>query len=189
MKKIVLFASGEGTNAEQIFKYFQHNAQIRVVLVVYNRKQAGVALRAQRWGVETQYMDKETLQKPEIVLPLLRGKGTDFIVLDGFLLLVPEYLLDAFPQRIVNIHPSLIPLHSGKGLYGMRVHEDVLRTGDKESGITIHLIDKEYDRGRILWQETCPVLEGDSPETLAARVHELEYRFYAPTIEEAVLKS
>ena len=187
MKNIAIFASGEGTNAERIIQYFKNSNTIRVAIIIYNRINAGIAKRAINHQITAKYLNKEGFQDSAQLLPLLKENHVDFIVLDGFLLLLPKYILESYPGNIVNIHPSLIPLHSGKGFFGIKVHEDVIACGDKETGITIHLIDENYDRGNIVLQVKCPVLNNDTPEDVAQRVHRLEYENYAPTIEALVL--
>jgi phosphoribosylglycinamide formyltransferase-1 len=188
MQNIAIFASGEGTNAENIIRYFQARKSARVVLVVYNRRMAGVRRRAADLNVTTVYMNKEAFGNEKEMMSLLDYYKVDFIVLSGFLLLTPAYLLRRYENRITNIHPALMPRHCGKGMYGMKVHEDVLASGDKETGITIHLVDEQYDHGRILLQKTCPVLPGDSAVDVANRVHRLEYEYYPQVIEQLVTR-
>ena len=183
MKNIAIFASGEGTNAENIIRYFKDSSTARVTLLVYNRKEAGVRLRAERLGVRTEYIPKSMFGDSEKVLATLREANTDIIVLAGFLLFVPEYLLETYHNRIINIHPSLLPLHGGKGMHGIHVHEDVLACGDKETGITVHVADAQLDHGCVLFQAKCPVERGDTPEDVAARVHKLEYAYFPEVIE------
>ena len=183
MKNLAIFASGEGTNAENIIRYFENSGTAKVTLLVYNRKEAGVRLRAERLGVRTEYIPKSMFGDSEKVLATLREANTDIIVLAGFLLFVPEYLLEAYHNRIINIHPSLLPLHGGKGMHGIHVHEDVLACGDKETGITVHVADAQLDHGCVLFQAKCPVERGDTPEDVAARVHKLEYAYFPEVIE------
>lgn len=183
MKNLAIFASGEGTNAENIIRYFENSGTAKVTLLVYNRKEAGVRLRAERLGVRTEYIPKSTFGDSEKVLATLREANTDIIVLAGFLLFVPEYLLETYHNRIINIHPSLLPLHGGKGMHGIHVHEDVLACGDKETGITVHVADAQLDHGCVLFQAKCPVERGDTPEDVAARVHKLEYAYFPEVIE------
>lgn len=183
MKNIAIFASGEGTNAENIIRYFENSGTAKVTLLVYNRKEAGVRLRAERLGVRTEYIPKSMFGDSEKVLATLREANTDIIVLAGFLLFVPEYLLETYHNRIINIHPSLLPLHGGKGMHGIHVHEDVLACGDKETGITVHVADAQLDHGCVLFQAKCPVERGDTPEDVAARVHKLEYAYFPEVIE------
>ena len=183
MKNLAIFASGEGTNAENIIRYFENSGTAKVTLLVYNRKEAGVRLRAERLGVRTEYIPKSMFGDSEKVLATLREANTDIIVLAGFLLFVPEYLLETYHNRIINIHPSLLPLHGGEGMHGIHVHEDVLACGDKETGITVHVADAQLDHGCVLFQAKCPVERGDTPEDVAARVHKLEYAYFPEVIE------
>ena len=183
MKNLAIFASGEGTNAENIIRYFENSGTAKVTLLVYNRKEAGVRLRAERLGVRTEYIPKSMFGDSEKVLATLREANTDIIVLAGFLLFVPEYLLETYHNRIINVHPSLLPLHGGKGMHGIHVHEDVLACGDKETGITVHVADAQLDHGCVLFQAKCPVERGDTPEDVAARVHKLEYAYFPEVIE------
>ncbi len=183
MKNLAIFASGEGTNAENIIRYFENSGTAKVTLLVYNRKEAGVRLRAERLGVRTEYIPKSMFGDSDRVLSALRGANADVIVLAGFLLFVPEYLLETYHNRIINIHPSLLPLHGGKGMHGIHVHEDVLACGDKETGITVHVADAQLDHGCVLFQAKCPVERGDTPEDVAARVHKLEYAYFPEVIE------
>ena len=185
-KNLAVFASGSGTNAENIIRYFQAHSCAQVVLVVINRKAAFAAERARRMGIPVSYQPKAAWETGEEVVGLMREYGVNFIVLAGFLAHIPDALIAAYPQRIVNIHPSLLPRHGGLGMYGSRVHESVLAAGDKESGITIHFVNEEYDAGAIILQAHCPVLPDDTPETLAHRVHKLEYAYFPKAIEETV---
>jgi phosphoribosylglycinamide formyltransferase-1 len=182
MSNIAIFASGSGTNAEQIIRYFSTDPAHSVKLVLSNKADALVLQRSKNLAVPTRVFDWKTFYKTRQVLDILSEASIDFLVLAGFLWLVPEYLLITFPKRIINIHPALLPDYGGKGMYGMRVHESVIRDGRKKSGITIHLIDEEYDRGKILFQAECPVLPEDTPEDLAGRIHQLEHRYYPEVI-------
>lgn len=188
MRNIAIFASGEGSNAETIIRYFKDNSQAaaRVVLVVFDRWQAEVRKRAGRLGVPCVYLSHSDFDNEALVLDLLETYKVDVVVLAGFLKLVPPYLVKAYAGRMVNIHPALLPLHSGKGMYGMHVHRDVVASGEKETGITVHLVDEHYDKGQILLQKSCPVFEGDTPETVAERVHALEYEWYPVAIEQLI---
>lgn len=183
-KNIAIFASGSGTNAENIIRYFEENDSVRVSLVLSNKRDAVVLARAERLGIPSAVFPKEDWQSGEEVLALLRQHRIHFIVLAGFLLRVPDVLLHAFPDRIINIHPSLLPKFGGKGMYGDRVHEAVVAAGEQESGITIHYINEHYDEGSILFQAKCPVLPGDSPGDVAAKVHALEYEHYPVLIRK-----
>lgn len=181
-KNIVIFASGNGTNAENLIRYFRLNGEAQVALVVSNRRHALVLERARSLGVPCAYMEKAVWAGGEAVLDLLKEWKIDFIVLAGFLLRVPASLLRAYPDRIVNIHPSLLPKFGGKGMYGDRVHEAVVAAGERESGITIHYVNEHYDEGTIIAQFRCPVLATDTPADVAAKVHALEYAHYPEVV-------
>ncbi|MDE5703974.1 MAG: phosphoribosylglycinamide formyltransferase [Bacteroidales bacterium] len=187
--RLALFASGNGTNAERIARYFQGHPAITVGPVFYNRKQAFVATRAAHLGLEAIYLPDSRLKAPDDVLNLLQSHGVTHIVLAGYLSLIPAYLTAAYPRRIVNIHPALLPNYGGKGMYGHHVHEAVAAAGEKESGITIHLVDEHYDRGDILFQARCALMPEDTPERIAEKVHELEYRHFPEVIEQWVLQT
>ena len=184
MKKIAILASGSGTNAGNIISYFSTEKGAEVSIVMSNRPDAFVLERARKMSVETMIFDRTDFYESGKVLDVLIGKGIDLVVLAGFLWLVPVAMVDYFHGRIVNIHPALLPSYGGKGMYGERVHRAVIENGEKVSGITIHLVNNHYDEGDILFQATCPVLEGDTPGSLAERVHELEYRYYPLVIEK-----
>ncbi|MGI6219168.1 MAG: phosphoribosylglycinamide formyltransferase [Bacteroidaceae bacterium] len=181
-KRVAILASGEGTNAENIIRFFKGNPSIIIALVVCNRKSAGVFERAGQLGVETLYLPKTEFETPGKFLHILEEYHIDFIVLSGFLLFVPSEVLRHFHRRIINIHPSLLPKHGGKGMYGDRVHEAVLASGDRETGITIHYANEHYDEGEIIFQAKTPVLPGDTPHDIAQRVHQLEYKYYPEII-------
>jgi phosphoribosylglycinamide formyltransferase-1 len=183
MSNIAIFASGSGTNAEQIVRYFSRDASHSVKMILSNKADAYVLERAQKLSVPVMVFDRNLFYKTRQVLDALNDSAIDVLVLAGFLWLVPDYLLITFPQRIINIHPALLPDFGGKGMYGMRVHEAVIREGRQKSGITIHLIDEEYDHGKVLFQAECPVLPHDTPEELAARIHQLEHRYYPEIIK------
>lgn len=185
MKNIAILASGEGTNAERIIRYFKEKEGIRVAVVIASRQAAGVVKRAELLHVPCRVIGSAGFASVE-ALQVLREYATDFVVLAGFLLRIPDDILHAYPQRMVNIHPSLLPKFGGKGMYGIRVHEAVLAAGEAESGITIQYINERYDEGDYIFQARCPVLSGDTPETLAERVHRLEYQYYPEVIERLV---
>lgn len=186
-KNVAILASGNGTNAENIIRYFQKkegkDGADGVVLVVCNRQDANVFKRAENLHVPCIYIGKEKWATGEEVLKLLADYRVDFLVLAGFLARVPDALLQAYPQRIVNIHPSLLPKFGGKGMYGNRVHQAVVEAGERESGITIQYINEHYDEGDIITQFRCPVFPEDTAEDVAARVHALEYEHYPQVIE------
>lgn len=187
MKNIAIFASGSGSNAENIANYFKGSEIAQISLIVCNKAGAYVFERAERLGIPSKFVTKKEMANEEAVMALLREYKIDFIVLAGYLLLVPKYLVDAYPHAIVNIHPALIPLHCGKGMYGDRVHEDVIKCGDKESGITIHYVNEFFDNGDIIFQAKCSVEPGDDAHAVATKVHQLEYAHFPHVIEEAIL--
>ncbi|HEY1112155.1 MAG TPA: phosphoribosylglycinamide formyltransferase [Chitinophagaceae bacterium] len=183
---IAVFASGAGSNAEQIIRYFKNSPTARVALVVCNKPGAGVLAIAEREGVPTLMVQRERFCAGDAYLPELQEAGIGFIVLAGFLWKVPQPLIDAYPRRIINIHPALLPKYGGKGMYGHHVHRAVINDNEVESGITIHYVDEHYDNGDIIFQTALPILEGDTPEMLAARIHQLEHLHYPQVIEEVV---
>ena len=188
MRNIAVFASGSGTNAENIAKYFADSQTFSVVLVVSNNPLAGVHDRANQSGIPSvTFSNREFTDGGEIVKKLAEYQ-VDWIVLAGFLKKIPDSIRNAFPDKIINIHPALLPKHGGKGMYGMRVHEAVVAAGDRESGITIHYINENYDEGKIIFQARCPVLRSDTPEDVATKVHILEYKYYPEVIEETINK-
>lgn len=189
MKNLVIFASGSGSNAENIIRYFATKPDFCVKKIYCNVPGAYVLERARQLQVPACVFTCEEFRNPDKLLRRLQDEGTDFIVLAGFLWLVPPCITAAYPNRIVNIHPALLPAYGGKGMYGHHVHEAVLAAGEQQSGITIHYVNDRYDSGDIIFQATCPVLPDDTPDTLAARVHELEYQHFPRVIEETVLKS
>lgn len=188
MKNIAILASGSGTNAENIVHYFRQRGTAAVSLILTNRRQALVRERAERLQVPCFWLPKEDWEDGGPVLEKLHAHQVDFVVLAGFLARVPDNVLHAFPERMVNIHPSLLPKFGGKGMYGDRVHQAVLEAGEQESGITIHYTNERYDEGAVICQQRCPVLSGDTPDTLAARVHQLEYTYYPRVIEQLLAR-
>ncbi len=187
MNNIAVFASGSGTNAENLINYFSDIADMNIKLVLTNNTQAGVLKRAARHGVESYVFSREEFYTTDNVKKKLLVSNVDYVILAGFLWLVPEYLIDLFPGRIINIHPALLPKYGGKGMYGMRVHQAVIENKEAESGITIHLVNNEYDKGNTIFQATCPVHADDTPEKLAERIHELEYKHF-PVIVESFIR-
>ena len=186
MKKIVIFASGSGSNAENIIQYFARKPEFCVKKIYCNVPDAYVLERAKKYHVPTCVFTREEFRNPDKLLHQLQEEETDFIVLAGFLWLLPACITTAYPNRIINIHPALLPAYGGKGMYGHHVHEAVIAAGEKESGITIHYVNEHYDSGAIIFQASCPVLPTDTPDTLAARVHELEYTHFPRVIEETL---
>lgn len=185
---IAVFASGAGSNAQQIIRYFKASSLARVALVVCNKPKAGVLSIAENEGIPTLLIEKERFVNGDGYLPELQKAGIHFIALAGFLWKVPQPLIDAWPRRIVNIHPALLPKYGGHGMYGQYVHEAVLNAGEMESGITIHYVDEHYDNGDIIFQTGCPILDDDTPGELASRIHQLEHLWYPQIIEAELLK-
>lgn len=184
MNKIAIFASGSGSNAENIINFFKENKKIEISLVFSNNKNAGVIQRAVNLDIKYHIFSRTDFYNSEKVLQKLKSNNIDFIVLAGFMWLIPEYLIDTYPNKIINIHPALLPKYGGKGMYGINVHKAVLENRDSESGITIHYVNKEYDEGNIIFQAKCKVEANDTPETIAKKVHELEYKHFPKVIEK-----
>ena len=185
-KNIAIFASGSGSNAENLIRYFQKSDSVEVSLVLSNKSDAYVLERAYRLKVPCNVFPKEDWTAGDEILAILQEYRIDFIVLAGFLVRVPDLLLHAYPDKIINIHPALLPKFGGKGMYGDKVHQAVVAAGEKETGITIHYINEHYDEGSIIFQATCPVLPNDSPEEVAKKVHALEYEHFPHVIEETI---
>ena len=185
--RIAIFASGSGTNAEAIFKYFLNHPSIEVVLLLSNNPNAFALERAMKFNVPTRVFTKAQFRNSNDVLNWLREYRVTHIALAGFLWLIPKYLLQEFSDRIINIHPALLPKFGGKGMYGMKVHELVKTAAEKETGITVHLVNDQYDEGTIVFQAKCTVDSNDTPEQIASKVHQLEYAHYPRIIEEWIL--
>jgi phosphoribosylglycinamide formyltransferase 1 len=186
MKKyrIAIFASGSGTNAEQIIRYFENHRSIEVALLVSNNANAYALERAKQFNIPACVFSRSEFTQGETVLRLLAKHDVTHIVLAGFLWLIPDYLITQYPERIINIHPALLPLFGGKGMYGMKVHEAVLAAGRKETGITIHIVNEHYDEGRVLFQTKFDLEEGCDARAIADKVHALEYEHYPKVIEQ-----
>lgn len=187
MKNIAIFASGNGSNAEAIARYFADSESVCVKCVLSNRKTAGVHQRMESLGIPTYSFTKEQWSDARPIIDALHDKDINLIVLAGFLGMIEQPLLNEYKDRIINIHPSLLPRYGGKGMWGHHVHEAVIAAGDKESGITIHLVTEEVDGGKILFQASCEVLPNDTPDTLATRIHALEHQHYPKVIEQLVI--
>ncbi len=187
MKNIAIFASGGGSNARKIIEHFQNSAVGKVVLVVSNKKDAGVLDIAREHNIPTQLLQRALFYETKEILSVLQNHAVDLIVLAGFLWLVPSYLVQAYPRKIVNIHPALLPQFGGKGMYGGYVHAAVKAAGAKVSGITIHFANEHYDEGDIIFQASCALTEEDSPETIARKVLVLEHEHY-PRVIEGLIK-
>ncbi|MBI2270060.1 MAG: phosphoribosylglycinamide formyltransferase [Bacteroidetes bacterium] len=184
MKNIAVFASGEGTNAQQLINHFRSSDLARVALIVTNNPKAHVIERAKASHIPHLLIDKKTFSETTFLPGELKKYNIDLIALAGFLWLIPAYLNKVFHNKIVNIHPALLPKYGGKGMYGANVHKAVIAGNEKESGITIHYVNENYDEGEIILQVKCDVTQTDTPETLAAKIHKLEHEYYAKTIEK-----
>lgn len=187
--RLAILGSGNGTNAQQISEYFADRTDVKVVTIIYNKKDAYIAQRAANLGIESHYFGRADFYTNGNVLNYLREKNVDWVILAGFLWLVPQDILDTYPNRIINIHPALLPKYGGKGMYGHHVHEAVVAAGERESGITIHLVDNHYDRGTTLFQARCAVTPEDTPDTLAAKIHLLEKEHFPRVIDETIMHS
>lgn len=185
--RLAIFASGAGSNARAITQYFKDHPRIDVVLIVTNRHQAGVVNVAGEAGVDWVYIPKADFEDPEMVLTVLREYGVDWIILAGWLLLVPDYLIAGYRDRIVNIHPALLPKFGGKGMYGHHVHEAVKRQGETETGITVHIVNERFDEGPVIHQEKVSLSPGDTSADIERKVRQLELRHYPQVIEKVVL--
>jgi len=187
MKHLVIFASGSGTNAQSITEYFQNSDVARVSAIFCNNSNAFVLERAKKMNLPVCLFNRKQFYESDYVVDTLRKYNADFVILAGFLWLIPEYFIKQYPEKIINIHPALLPKYGGKGMYGMAVHEAVIASGDAESGISIHFVDEKFDHGKIIFQARCPVSTGDTPDMLAQKIHRLEYQHYPPIIEQVVL--
>ncbi|TAG08110.1 MAG: phosphoribosylglycinamide formyltransferase, partial [Sphingobacteriia bacterium] len=184
---LAIFVSGTGTNAAKIIDYFSQHKLVLVDLIVVNKPNAGVLSVAKTHHIDTWLIERSAFYETDCYLNDLKTRGIDFLILAGFLWKVPEYLVSAFPNKIVNIHPALLPKFGGKGMYGMKVHEAVVDAGEKETGITIHYVNEQYDEGAIIFQSSCTVEPTDTPEIVAQKVHELEHRHFAEVLEGIVI--
>jgi len=187
MKRIAIFASGSGTNAENIILYFQKNKKAEVVLVLSNNPNALVLERASSLGVPNKVFDKQQLNDSKWANENL--KNLDLIVLAGFLWKFPEYLLESYKNKVVNVHPALLPKYGGKGMYGMHVHNAVVENKESESGITIHYVNEHYDEGAIIFQAECVVSPTDTPTDVAAKIHHLEMTHFPEVVQQILLKN
>src|SRR5580692_8289497 len=175
MKQIAIFASGAGSNAGRIIDHFRHHPIVKISLIACNKPGAGVLEIAEREKIPYIIIDKEKFFRGDAYVDELKEKKIDFLVLAGFLWKIPTDLVKAFPGHIINIHPALLPKYGGKGMYGRFVHEAVIAAKEKESGITIHYVDELYDHGQVIFQVSCPLADGETPESLAQKIHQLEH--------------
>ena len=187
MKRIVILASGSGTNAENIIKYFKTSSVIKVELVLSNKKEAKVLERADRLGIENESFNREDFVNTNKILELLKNKA-DYIILAGFLWKIAESIIKVFPDKIINIHPALLPKYGGKGMYGMHVHNAVVENKERESGITIHYVNENYDEGAIIFQKSFKVLSTDNANDVAEKIHTFEYENFPKIIEKEILE-
>lgn len=188
-KKIAIFASGAGSNAEKIIEYLAHHSSLQVALIVCNKTGAGVLSIAEKHHIPSLLINKETFFGGDAYVGVLKEYGINFIVLAGFLWKIPVTLINAYPGKIINIHPALLPKYGGKGMYGMRVHESVIAAGEKESGITIHYVNEHFDEGEPIFQASCAVDEYDTPDSLAQKIHALEHAHFPQVIEKLILSA
>ena len=188
MIRIAVFASGSGTNAENLVLHFRKSSLAVIALIITNNSKAGVIERALRLNVPYKIFDKQSLNDGRMILETLNEEKIDFIILAGYLLLAPKILIESFRNKIINIHPALLPLHGGKGFYGENVHKSVIASGAIMSGITIHHVNEKFDEGEIIFQAACHVSASETPETLAAKIHQLEQAWF-PVVTEKFLTS
>lgn len=185
--QIAIFASGAGSNAQKIIDHFRNSPKVKVSLIICNKPGASVLNIASKENIPSLLIEKEKFFSGDAYIPELKNYGVDFIVLAGFLWKIPNQLIKEYPQKIINIHPALLPKYGGKGMYGHKVHEAVIASGEKESGITIHYVDEIYDHGEVILQAKCPVLINDTPDSLAQRIHGLEHQHYPAIIEKLLV--
>ena len=183
---IAIFVSGSGSNCENIIRYFAHNDHIQVSLVISNKADAYALQRAKNLKVPAVVLSKKELQQQDIMMPLLQQYDIQFIVLAGFLVMIPDYLIEAFDHRMINLHPALLPKYGGKGMWGHHVHEAVKAAGETETGMTVHYVSNVCDGGEIIAQFSTPIDPDDTPDTIAAKEHELEMRHFPPVIEQLI---
>lgn len=184
--RLAILGSGNGTNAQQISEYFADRKDVEVACIIYNKRDAYIAERAKNLGIESHYFGRKDFYENGAVREYLREKKADWVILAGFLWLVPEDILEAYPNHIINIHPALLPKYGGKGMYGHHVHEAVVAAHEKETGITIHIVDNRYDCGITLFQARCEVTPTDTADDVAAKIHLLEKEYFPRVIDETI---
>ena len=189
MIRIAILASGNGSNAQRIIEYFADNKDILFPFVITNKEDSYVRKRAESMGIPSIYISNSELKKGGSLLNLLIENKIDWVILAGYLLLIPSNVIKAFSNKIINIHPALLPKYGGKGMYGMKVHEAVIANSEKESGITIHFVNENYDEGDIIIQAKCSISDDDNPEILSQKIHFLEHEFFPKVIEDLILKN
>ena len=186
---VAVFVSGGGTNCENLIRYFQHSETVNIALVVSNKADAYALVRAERFDIPTTVVPKAELNNPDVMMPLMQRYDIQFIVLAGFLPLVPDYLIDAYPRRIINLHPALLPKFGGKGMWGHHVHEAVKAAGETETGMTVHYVTPVCDGGEIIAQYRTALSPNDSVNDIAEKEHQLEMEFFPKVVEEVLLRS
>lgn len=189
MNKLAVFASGSGTNAQKLYDYFKGHQLVEINCILSNKASAYVLERAKNMSLETLVFNRHQFYEEDFVLQYLAKREIDWIILAGFLWLIPEKLIQAYPNRIINIHPALLPKYGGKGMYGSKVHEAVIANKEKESGISIHYVNEKFDEGEIIFQAKCPVEPSDSSDDLARKIHSLEHAFFPAIVEQVILDS
>lgn len=188
MRRIALFASGSGTNVENIANYFKDHSDIEISLILSNKKDAFVLERAKNLEIPSLVFNRDEFYNSDKIVLLLQERQIDLVVLAGFLWLIPDNLIKAYPKQIINIHPALLPKYGGKGMYGDKVHKAVVENKETESGITIHLVNENYDEGETLFQAKCTVLPTDTPDLVAQKIHALEYKHFPKIIEDLLIR-
>jgi len=186
MNRIAIFASGSGSNAENIADYFKNNEDVEISLILTNKANAFVLERAKKLAIKSLVFSKSDFSGTGKIVQILKENNINWVVLAGFLLKIPENLIKEFPNKIINIHPALLPKYGGKGMYGDKVHQAVVAAKETESGITIHYVNEHYDEGKIIFQAKCPVEPSDTFEDVASKIHTLEYKHFPEVIEEVV---
>ena len=187
-KRIVIFASGNGTNTQNIIKYFQNSKHAQVVCVLSNNKNAKVLARSLDLNIEALSFTKAEMLAPQGLLSLLNNRKPDLLVLAGFLLKFPEIIIDAYPNKVINIHPALLPKYGGKGMYGHHVHKAVVENKETHSGITIHYVNNHYDQGKVIFQKKTTIAPQDTPQDVAQKVQLLEHQWLPKVIEDVLTK-
>lgn len=186
MVNIAIFVSGNGTNCENIIRFFKDSGTVNTAVVVSNRTDAYALVRAANHGVPTKVLTKQEINSPECIMPLLRQYEVDFIVLAGFLLMIPDFLINEYPRKIINLHPALLPKHGGRGMYGHHVHEAVKKAGDTKTGMTVHYVSPVCDGGDIIAQFECEVFPDDTPEDIAGKENALEMKYFPGVIQTVI---
>jgi len=188
MIKVAIFASGAGSNAQKIIDHFRAHSSVKISLIVCNKPAAGVLQIAEKEAIPTLIIEKEQFFRGDHYVHALKAHDISFIILAGFLWKIPGGLVEAFRGHIINVHPALLPKYGGKGMYGQFVHAAVIEAAEKESGITIHFVDEQYDHGSTIFQATCEITPNDTPETLAQKIHALEHAHFPRVAEEVILQ-